>query len=154
MVSDTKTAKALSAFRKDTDPPIKALARDLGTDCAAARRRRVTVAKGRESKGQKRAFKLKKLRVPALQHRWRAFKSGVFAASAWGHQAQGLSPKRLRWLRACGAQQLGRHKLGDMDVVYDFYPKFVDPAHHHPATFHYHRALFQKVAARLVDAPK
>ena len=127
VVSDSKTAKALSLLRKDTEPPIRALARDLGTDYAAARRRRITVAQGREQKGLKRAAKLKKLRVPSLQHRWRAFRSGVFAASAWGHQAQGLAPKRLRWLRACGAQQLGRHKLGDLDVVYDFYPNFVDP---------------------------
>ena len=127
VVSDTRTAKALNSLRSSTDPPIKALARDLGTDYAAARRRRVTVASGREHKGQKRAFRLRRLRVPALQHKWRAFKSGVFAASAWGHQAQGLSPKRLRWLRACGAQQLGRHKLGDTDVVYDFHPNFVDP---------------------------
>ena len=127
VVSDSKTAKALSLLRKDTEPPIRALARDLGTDYAAARRRRITVAQGREQKGLKRAAKLKKLRVPSLQHRWRAFRSGVFAASAWGHQAQGLAPKRLRWLRACGAQQLGRHKLGDLDVVFDFYPNFVDP---------------------------
>ena len=127
VVSDSKTAKALSLLRKDTEPPIRALARDLGTDYAAARRRRITVAQGREQKSLKRAAKLKKLRVPSLQHRWRAFRSGVFAASAWGHQAQGLAPKRLKWLRACEAQQLGRHKLGDLDVVYDFYPNFVDP---------------------------
>eukprot|EP00439_Symbiodinium_sp_Y106_P060185 s563_g8.t2 len=38
----------------------------------------------------------------------------------WGHQAQGLPPTRREYLRTKLSRQLGRHKFGHIDVVYDF----------------------------------
>ena len=125
--TNAASEKALKKLLGPDDPPVKSLARDLGTDYSGARRRRITVAKERQVKGQARAGRLRTLRVPSLTHKWRLFKGGIFAAAAWGHQAQGIAPKRLKWLRACAAQQLQRHKLGSLDLLFDFQCKFEDP---------------------------
>ena len=125
--SDTPAEKALTKLIGPNDPPVSSLARDLGTDYSGARRRRITIAKERQAKGRTRATRLRKLLVPSLSHKWRAFKGGVFTTAAWGHQAQGLAPKRLKWLRASAAQQLNRHKLGSSDLVFDLHHKFEDP---------------------------
>ncbi|CAE7816096.1 unnamed protein product [Symbiodinium sp. CCMP2592] len=87
----------------------------------------ITVAKARQAKGQARAGRMRSLKVPSLSHKWRLYKGGIFASAAWGHQAQGISPKRLKWLRGCAAQQLQRHKLGSLDLLFDLHSKFEDP---------------------------
>ncbi|CAE7267563.1 unnamed protein product [Symbiodinium sp. CCMP2592] len=87
----------------------------------------ITVAKARQAKGQARAGRQRTLKVPSLSHKWRLYKGGIFASAAWGHQAQGISPKRLKWLRGCAAQQLQRHKLGSLDLLFDLHCKFEDP---------------------------
>ena len=125
--TDAASEKALRKLLTPDDPPVTALARDLGTDYSGARRHRITIARTRQDKGLSRSGRLRKLRIPSLTHKWRVFKGGVFATAAWGHQAQGLAPKRLKWLRACAAQQLNRHKLGSSDLVFDLHSSHEDP---------------------------
>ena len=125
--TDAPSEKALKKLLSPEDPPVTPLARDLGTDYSGSRRRRITIARARQDKGRFRSGRLRQLRIPSLTHKWRVFKGGVFATAAWGHQAQGLAPKRLKWLRGCAAQQLNRHKLGSSDLVFDLHSTHEDP---------------------------
>ena len=125
--TDAPSEKALKKLLSPEDPPVTPLARDLGTDYSGSRRRRITIARARQDKGRSRSGRLRQLRIPSLTHKWRVFKGGVFATAAWGHQAQGLAPKRLKWLRGCAAQQLNRHKLGSSDLVFDLHSTHEDP---------------------------
>ena len=76
--------------------------------------------KARFRRGARRNKKLGALKIPQPRINLRLFSGGVSSAMLWGHQAQGLPPTRREYLRTKLSRQLGRHKFGHIDVVYDF----------------------------------
>ena len=52
-------------------------------------------------------------------------KVGVLTASLYGHQAQGIAPKRMKVVRRAMAKQLGRSAHGSTDTVLDLTPSGV-----------------------------
>ncbi|CAE7504945.1 unnamed protein product [Symbiodinium natans] len=56
-------------------------------------------------------------------------RAGVQTVGLYGHEAVGLAPKRMHWLRASFAHELGRMSLGSVDLTIDHAcPKRPDPA--------------------------
>ena len=47
----------------------------------------------------------------------RAQRASVEAAGLWGHQAQGVAPKRLKHFRTLAANVAHKHKLGSLEVL-------------------------------------
>ena len=87
--------KAVGALRKFLGPEVCGVVKDLGVDNSAGRRRRIPQAKTRLQKASARSSKLRKLGVPSKLS-VRTSRVGVQTAATWGHQAQGLVPKRLQ----------------------------------------------------------
>ena len=114
-------------MRQPADPEVHDVVKDLGVDNAGGRRRRLTTATKRYRRGLARSRKLTTL-CPAPAARVCVVKGSISPVSTWGHQAQGISPKRLKWIRQCLARPLGLQKLGCADTVFGVRaPKTVDP---------------------------
>ena len=65
--------------------------------------------------------KLNTLRVPCRKARVRVLRTSPFAAALYGHEAQGIAPKRLKVFRASLSKQLGRAAVGSVDVILDLF---------------------------------
>ena len=52
-----------------------------------------------------------------MKHRVRAQRASIKAAGLWGHQSQGVAPKRLKHFRTLAANVAHKHKLGSLEVV-------------------------------------
>lgn len=97
--------------------------RDLGIDHQAGRYRRIPVLKTRYQKAKQRRLKLRALRLPSLSNRLRLYKGGIQSVAMWGVEAQGLAPRYRTVLRQALGRQLGHHRGGLLDVIYDFNAK-------------------------------
>ena len=117
VVNNTKAAKALNTMRGEGDPQVTDLVRDLGVDSAGAKRRRVTQALKRFKMGRARNQKLHRLGTGGKAHR--LYATSILTAEIYGHQGQGLSPKRLKVVRASISRHVGRSKWGSVDVTLD-----------------------------------
>ena len=118
VASSSQAAKCLRAIREDTDPQVRAFARDLGVTSGGARRRLLGLAEQRRGKARGRASKLAKLTSVHSSHKVRILRASICAAGLWGHQAAGVSPKRRKWYRTLCAKAIGRHKLGSLDISF------------------------------------
>ena len=117
VVNNAKAAKALNRLRADDDPQVTDLVRDLGLDSAGAKRRRVSHALKRFKVGRVRNQKLHQLGTGGKAHR--LYATSIIAAEIYGCQAQGLSPKRLKVVRAAISRHVGRSRWGSVDVSLD-----------------------------------
>ena len=104
-------------MRGADDPEVTDLVRDLGVDSAGAKRRRVTHALKRFKVGRARNGKLHALATGGKAHR--LYATSVLTAESFGHQAQGLSPKRLKVIRVSISRHVGRSRWGSVDVSLD-----------------------------------
>ena len=120
LCSNRQVRKELQGYLKPCDPPIKAVAKDLGVDAALATRRRVSQHRKRWEKGKKRANRLRTLSLKNPTKALQAFRAGVQAAGLYGHESVGVPPKRMKWLRGVVAGFAGRKKLGATDIMIDF----------------------------------
>ena len=110
--------KKLAEHLGPDDPKIQSCWRDLGIDSAGGKRRRVTIHKQRFSKAANRSKKLTQLKVQGPA-RGKAAKAGLESAAAYGHQAVGLAPKRMKFMRQLAAIHNGRFTNGSIEVVLD-----------------------------------
>ena len=117
--SDPKAAAALKKLLEDGDPKVCGVAKDLGVDNSGGRRRRTKQSRTRLDKAAARNFKLQKLAVPTKKIAVRVNRVGVQTAATWGHQAQGLAPKRMKIIRAAAGGHASRQALGSLDLVFD-----------------------------------
>ena len=117
-LASTKQARnALEQIKTDDDPKIFQSMRDLGVDCGLGRFRRVRVQTGRLLKGKCRKAKMESLKLTNESCRIRLFRGSISPSLMWGHQAQGMPPSRVKWLRRAVGQQVGLHKLGCLEVA-------------------------------------
>ncbi|CAE7805903.1 pol [Symbiodinium sp. CCMP2592] len=117
VVNSAKAAKALNSMRVEGDPQVADLVRDLGIDSAGAKRRRVRNALKRFKIGRARNQKLHQLGTGGKAHR--LYATSILTAEIYGCQGQGLSPKRLKVVRASISRHVGRSKWGSVDVSLD-----------------------------------
>ena len=127
--SDPKAAAALKKLLGADDPKVCGVVKDLGVDNSGARRRRIKQSKARLDKAAARNSKLQKLAVPTRKIAVRVNRVGVQTTATWGHQAQGLAPKRIKVIRAAAGGHAFRQALGSLDLVFDLGEFFLqDPA--------------------------
>ena len=117
--SDPKAAAALKKLLGPDDPKVCGVVKDLGVDNSGARRRRIKQSKARLDKASARNHKLQKLSVPTRKIAVRVNRVGVQTTATWGHQAQGLAPKRMKVIRAAAGGHAFRQSLGSLDLVFD-----------------------------------
>ena len=84
------------------------LVKDLGVDSAGARRRRVATSNARLQKAMGRSRKLGRLKVPVRKKRAQVASTEVFTVATFGHQGQGLAPKRMKVLRVVPGVHFGK----------------------------------------------
>ena len=121
----------LTGYLGPDDPTIQPLWSELGVDCAAGKRRRVTQHKQRIAKRKQRATRLAKLRAGAGRHPTvKANRASIMGTALYGQEAVGLAPKRMKWLRQTTAVAHGRMKLGSTELVLDEVSgKYPDPSY-------------------------
>ena len=73
----------------------------------------------KSDKAAARNSKLQKLAVPTRKIAVRVNRVGVQTTATWGHQAQGLAPKRMKVIRAAAGGHAFRQSLGSLDLVFD-----------------------------------
>ena len=101
------------------DPKVCGVVKDLGVDNSGARRRRIKQSKARLDKAAARNGKLQKLSIPSKKVAVRVNRTDVQTTATWGHQAQGLAPKRMKVVRAAAGEHAARQSLGSLDLVFD-----------------------------------
>ncbi|CAE7234573.1 unnamed protein product [Symbiodinium sp. CCMP2592] len=128
-VAGTVRARAaLQQLRRPGEPDTADLVKDLGLDCAAGRRRRITTAQKRFRTGIGRVRHMRRLRIRRRWVRGRLLQASALKAGLYGHQAVGVAPKRLKVLRSAVAREAGRFEHGSADVILDLMShKAVDP---------------------------
>ena len=117
--TDKQTQARLQQLLRPGEPPVLHLVKDLGVDSAGARRRRVANSNARLAKATRRSTKLTKLKVPNPKKRAQVAATGVFTAATFGHQGQGISPKRMKVLRAIAGGHYGKIAFGSLDLLFD-----------------------------------
>ena len=118
VVNNAKAKKALVAMSGQRMPDVAELVKDLGLDSAGAKRRRVTTALKRFKVCLSRHGRLQQYKLTRRQ-KTRVFNASPMAAGLYGHQGQGVAPKRLQVVRAALARHAGRSQLGSTDVILD-----------------------------------
>ena len=118
--TDKDTQKRLQQLLRPGEPPVLGLVKDLGVDSAGARRRRVATSNARLQKAMGRSRKLGRLKVPVRKKRAQVASAGVFIVATFGHQGQGLAPKRMKVLRAVAGVHFGKFSFGSLDLIFDF----------------------------------
>ncbi|CAE7384674.1 unnamed protein product, partial [Symbiodinium necroappetens] len=114
--TDRQTQHRVQQLLRTGEPPVLHLVKDLGVDSAGARRRRVATSNARIAKATGRSNKLSKLKIPNQKKR---AATGVFTAATFGRQGQGISPKRMKMLRAIAGGHYGKLSFGSLDLVFD-----------------------------------
>ena len=66
-----------------------------------------------------RTGKLARLKIPNPKKKAQVAATGVFTAATFGHQGQGISPKRMKVLRAIAGGHYGKLSFGSLDLVFD-----------------------------------
>ena len=150
--SDPKTAKVLKSLVRKGDPAVRQLGKDLGIDSGAARRRRTVVRQQRAAKGLARHGRLKALGLRGKQNSMRLVQGSILPAALWGHQAQGISPARMKWVRSVAAGPLGRQVLGSVDAVMEMHAGKVRDPYERVVTEHMATVLPLLQAAEASDA--
>ena len=117
--TDKHTQHRLKQLLLPGEPPVLHLVKDLGVDSAGARRRRVANSNARINKAAGRSGKLKRLKVTNPKKRAQVAATGVGTAATFGHQGQGISPKRMKVLRAIAGGHFGKLSFGSLDLVFD-----------------------------------
>ena len=84
-----------------------------------ARRRRVATSNARITKAAGRSGKLTRLKATNPKKRALVAATGVETAATFGHQGQGISPKRMKVLRAIAGGHFGKMSFGSLDLVFD-----------------------------------
>ena len=118
VVNNAKSKKALKTLCGQGMPEVAELVKDLGLDSAGAKRRRVTTSLKRFRICVSRQAKLKTYKMSRRQ-KTKVFSASPLAAGLYGHQGQGVAPKRLKVVRAAISRHAGRSQLGSTDVVLD-----------------------------------
>ena len=95
------------------------MVKDLGVDSAGGRRRRITTQAKRFGSAARRNKRLHVLRLPRRPQRTRAYRASILTAAVWGHEGQGIAPKRLKIIRAALSRHAGRTVLGSVDVSFN-----------------------------------
>ena len=117
--TDKRTQHRLKQLLLPGEPPVLHLVKDLGVDSAGARRRRVATSNARVTKAAGRSGKLTRLKVTNPKKRALVAATGVETAATFGHQGQGISPKRMKVLRAIAGGHFGKLSFGSLDLVFD-----------------------------------
>ena len=117
--TDKQTQARVQQLLREGEPPVLHLVKDLGVDSAGARRRRVATSNARLAKATGRSGKLARLKVPNTKKRAQVAATGVFTAATFGHQGQGISPKRMKVLRAIAGGHYGKMAFGSLDLLFD-----------------------------------
>ena len=117
--TDRQTQSRVQQLLREGEPPVLHLVKDLGVDSAGARRRRVATSNARLAKATGRSGKLARLKVPNPKKRAQVAATGVFTAATFGHQGQGISPKRMKVLRAIAGGHYGKMAFGSLDLLFD-----------------------------------
>ena len=117
--TDKQTQARVQQLLRQGEPPVLHLVKDLGVDSAGARRRRVATSNARLAKATGRSNKLTKLKVSNPKKRAQVAATGVFTAATFGHQGQGISPKRMKVLRAIAGGHYGKLAFGSLDLLFD-----------------------------------
>ena len=130
IATDKATDRALRELLTPHEPPVASVARDLGVDHQAARRRRIPVLRQRFAKAKQRRLKLlRTLKIPSLRVRLRLHKGGIQPVALRGIEGQGLAARYRTALRQAMAANLGHHTGGMLDATYDAHShKYIDPA--------------------------
>eukprot|EP00439_Symbiodinium_sp_Y106_P074941 s2732_g14.t1 len=117
--TDKHTQHRLKQLLLPGEPPVLHLVKDLGVHSARARRRRVANSNARITKAAGRSGKLTRLKVTNPKMRAQVAATGVETAATFGHQGQGISPKRMKVLRAIAGGHFGKLSFGSLDLVFD-----------------------------------
>ena len=117
--TDRQTQSRVQQLLREGEPPVLHLVKDLGVDSAGARRRRVATSNARLAKATGRSGKLARLKVPNPKKRAQVAATGVFTAATFGHQGQGISPKRMKVIRAIAGGHYGKMAFGSLDLLFD-----------------------------------
>ena len=80
----------------------------------------VATSNARLQKAMGRSRKLGRLKVPVRKKRAQVASTGVFTVATFGHQGQGLAPKRMKVLRAVAGVHFGKFSFGSLDLIFDF----------------------------------
>ena len=117
--TDKQTQARVQQLLREGEPPVLHLVKDLGVDSAGARRRRVASSNARLTKATGRSSKLTRLKITNPKKRAQVAATGVFTAATFGHQGQGISPKRMKVLRAIAGGHYGKMAFGSLDLLFD-----------------------------------
>ncbi|CAE7475133.1 CACNA1S [Symbiodinium sp. CCMP2456] len=128
-VCTTGAAKAaVGRLRTADEPPVAVTATDLGLDCGGGSRRRVGKHKARVQKARGRLKRLRALGPKDKKVKVRLVKGSLQPVGIYGHQAPGVTPRRMKWLRFMYAEALGRMKVGSvLCVIEEHAHKNTDP---------------------------
>ena len=127
LASSNDCKKEITLLRREDQPTVHELLKDLGLDSSGGRRRRIGTQQKRLLKAGRRNAKLSHLKIKARPIRIRVWKTSVHSAACYGLEAQGIAPQRLQTLRTQLARHGGLQKGGSVDVVYDQNEKLQDP---------------------------
>ena len=108
---------AVEKLRTSEDPPIALTSTDLGLDCGGGVRRVVTKHRARLHKAAGRKKRLRALAPRDRRVRLRMVKGSLQPVGIYGHQATGVTPRRIKWLRFMYAEAMGRMKIGSVVCV-------------------------------------
>ena len=127
IASNSTVKKILQEQLPDKGPKVHDVMRDLGIDCTAGRLRRLQTMKGRRKKAARKTVKLATLKIPTRAIQLKLYKGSILSGISWGHQAMGLAPQVRKRIRATMGRQMGHQKTGNLDILFDMYPRHRDP---------------------------
>ena len=127
IVSNATVKKILTEQLPEGGPKVHDVMRDLGIDCTAGRLRRIQTMKARRRKAGRKNVKLNSLKIPNRAIQLKIYKGSIVTGISWGHQAMGLAPQLRRKLRATMGRQMGLQRTGNLDILFDMYPRHRDP---------------------------
>ena len=118
--SSAKAEKCLRQALKEGEPEVSSVVKDLGVDSAGGRRRRITTQSKRFNIAARRNKRLHVFRLPRRPQRTRVYRASILTAAIWGHEGQGVAPKRLKVIRAALSRHAGCTALGSVDVSFNW----------------------------------
>ena len=127
LTTDKEVEKWIKSVRKEHEPQVCRVMKDLGIDATAGRCRRIPTVRKRLKKGQASYTKLLRLRVGSRACKIRLIKGSIHAVVAYGADGLGVPPQRMRAYRMPLAQTIGWQRGGSLDVIYCQNDKVEDP---------------------------
>ena len=95
LASSNDCKKELTIQRREDQPSVHELLKDLGLDSSGGRRRRIGTQQKRLLKAGRRNAKLHHLKIKSRPIRIRVWKTSVHSAACYGLEAQGIAPSVL-----------------------------------------------------------